>query len=64
MLLNLDENSYEGGTNGDKHPIAWYHEFDGGRAFYTGGGHTKASFDEPDFRQHLLGGILWCLGRE
>nr|WP_297915526.1 ThuA domain-containing protein [uncultured Allomuricauda sp.] len=64
VLLNLDENSYEGGTNGDKHPIAWYHEFDGGRAFYTGGGHTKASFDEPDFRQHLLGGILWCLGRE
>lgn len=63
VLLNLDENSYEGGTNGENHPIAWFHEIDGGRAFYTGGGHTEASFDEPDFRQHLLGGILWCLER-
>ncbi len=63
VLLNLDETSYEGGTNGGKHPIAWYHEFDGGRAFYTGGGHTDQSFMEPDFRQHLLGAVQWCLGR-
>ncbi len=64
VLMNLDESSYEGGTNGDNHPIAWYHEFDGGRAFYTGGGHTEASFEEPEFRQHLLGAIEWCLGRQ
>ena len=64
VLLNLDESSYEGGTNGSNHPIAWYHEFDGGRAFYTGGGHTKDSYDEPMFRQHLLGAIEWCLKRE
>lgn len=64
VLLNLDESSYEGGTNGSSHPIAWYHEFDGGRAFYTGGGHTDASFDEPDFRKHLLGAIEWCLRRK
>ncbi|MEM8509978.1 MAG: ThuA domain-containing protein [Bacteroidota bacterium] len=63
VLINLDETSYEGGTNGERHPIAWCHEFDGGRAFYTGGGHTDASFDEPDFRKHLLGGILWCFDR-
>ena len=64
VLVNLDETSYEGGTNGDRHPIAWYHEYDGGRAFYTGGGHTDASFDEPDFRKHLLGGVLWCFDRK
>ena len=63
VLMNLDEDSYEGGTNGDNHPIAWYHEFDGGRAYYTGGGHTDESFDEPAFKQHLLGAIEWCLGR-
>lgn len=61
VLIKLDETSYEGGTNGDNHPIAWYHTFDGGRAFYTGGGHTNESFDEPDFRKHLVGGIMWCL---
>ena len=63
VIINLDETSYEGGTNGDFHPIAWYHEYDGGRVFYTGGGHTEASFDEPDFQKHLLGGIEYCLGR-
>ena len=64
VVMRLDESSYEGGTNGDNHPIAWYHEFDGGRAFYTGGGHTEESFDEPMFLQHLLGAIEWCLRRK
>jgi type 1 glutamine amidotransferase len=63
VLLNLDESTYQGGTNGSDHPHAWYHEFDGGRSFYTGGGHSNANYDEPNFRQHLLGGILYCLGR-
>ncbi len=62
-LLNLDEDSYQGGTNGENHPISWYHEFDGGRSFYTGMGHTEASYDEPQFQEHLLGGILWCLDK-
>ncbi|WP_332369019.1 ThuA domain-containing protein [Spirosoma telluris] len=57
VLANLDENTYEGGINGSNHPIAWYHEFDGGRAFYTGGGHEDSSFSEPLFLQHLLGGL-------
>lgn len=61
VLLELDETSYSGGENGAKHPIAWYQEFDGGRMFYTGGGHTEASYSEPDFMQHLLGGINYCL---
>ncbi|MGB5819952.1 MAG: ThuA domain-containing protein [Saonia sp.] len=64
VLMNLDENSYDGGENGADHPIAWYHEFDGGRSFYTAGGHTEESFSEPDFREHLLGGVLYCLGRD
>lgn len=62
VLANLDENSYEGGANGNRHPIAWYHEFDGGRAFYTGGGHEDASFSEPLFVRHLLGGIRYAMG--
>ena len=63
VLINLDEDSYDGGTNGEFHPIAWFHEYEGGRVFYTGGGHTSSSFDEPDFQQHLLGGIEYCLNR-
>ena len=63
VLINLDESSYEGGTNGENHPIAWYQEIGASRIFYTGGGHTKESFDEPAFKAHLLGGITYCLGR-
>ena len=62
MLLTLDESTYEGGKMSDDHPIAWCAEFDGGRSFYTAGGHTPESYGEPAFRQHLGGGIRWALG--
>ncbi len=62
VLLTLDENSYAGGTMGADHPIAWWHEYDGGRSWYTGGGHTTESFSELLFRQHLTGGIEWAGG--
>lgn len=62
-LMMLDESTYEGGRMGADHPIAWCHERFGGRSFYTGGGHTSESFDEPAFRRHLLGGIEWVLER-
>lgn len=61
-VLNLDESTYEGGTNGDNHPIAWYHEFDGGRSYYSGGGHTDESYEDDNFRQHIRAAIEWTLG--
>ncbi|MBK7405330.1 MAG: ThuA domain-containing protein [Phycisphaerales bacterium] len=64
VLLDLDESTYQNGAMGDDHPIAWYHEFGGGRAFYTGCGHTKESYTEPEFVQHMLGAILWAAGVE
>lgn len=62
VLAFLDETTYQGGINGDNHPIAWYHNYDGGRAFYTGLGHTKESYSEPLFLRHLLGGIQYAIG--
>jgi type 1 glutamine amidotransferase len=62
VLATLDESTYSGGTMGADHPIAWCHPFKGGRAWYTAGGHTAESYAEPDFRRHLLGGILWAAG--
>ena len=64
VLAKLDEKSYQGGENGDTHPIAWYHDFEGGRAFYTGLGHTDESYLEPLFLKHLLGGIQYTLGNK
>lgn len=63
VLLTLDESSYTGGKNGAFHPIAWYHDFDGGRAFYSGLGHTDESFAEPLFLQHIWGGISYAMNR-
>ncbi|EDM35542.1 transcriptional regulator, Crp/Fnr family protein [Pedobacter sp. BAL39] len=62
ILINLDENSYKGGTNGSNHPISWYHQFENGRSFYTGLGHTDESYKEPEFIKHLLGGITYAIG--
>ncbi len=61
-LLMLDESSYQGGFDMGEHPIAWYHDFDGGRAYYTGSGHTKESFEEENYLKHLLAGIQYAIG--
>jgi len=62
VLLTLDERSYAGGSMGADHPIAWYHAYDGGRAWYTAMGHTGESYLEPAFLAHLLGGIQYAAG--
>ncbi|WP_345331912.1 ThuA domain-containing protein [Mucilaginibacter defluvii] len=62
VLINIDEKSYKGGENGNKHPMAWYHNFDGGRAFYTELGHTDESYADPQYLQHVLGGIKYAIG--
>ncbi len=62
VLVDIDEKSYQGGTNGDRHPMSWYHQFDGGRVFYTNMGHTDATFTEAPFLRHLLGGLRYAMG--
>ena len=61
VLANLDETTYKGGTNGTEHPIAWVQEYDGGKMFYTGLGHTEEAFKDEHFLAHLLGGIQYVL---
>src|SRR5918992_1126031 len=60
VLATLDESTYTGGVDGADHPTSWCHAYDGGRSWYTGGGHTDESYAEPQFRAHLLGGIKWA----
>jgi len=64
VLLKIDETSYTGGENGDNHPMAWYHAYEGGRSFYTELGHTDASYVDPVYLGHLLGGINYALGKK
>ena len=60
ILLNLDEKSYTGGEHPDYHPITWFHEYDGGRSFYTGLGHTKDVYQDDRFIKLLEKGILYA----
>jgi cytochrome c len=61
VLLTLDESSYAeaDGSDGvdDDHPISWCQKYDGGRAWYTGMGHTENSFLEANVLNHILGGL-------
>jgi cytochrome c len=50
------------GAEGENHPVSWYHDFDGGRSFYTGLGHSAETFTNENFLQHLLGGIHYAVG--
>lgn len=68
-LLTIDEESYNAKADwgskksegmGDFHPISWYHEFDGGRSFYTAMGHMPQTYEDRMFLEHLFGGIYWA----
>ncbi len=50
--LNLQDPAY---------PAAWFHTYDGGRAFFTSFGH-EGSFSDPMFASHILGAIQWASG--
>lgn len=64
VVLALDEASYDPGAGamGDDHPIAWAHEFDGGRAFYTGLGHRPETYQDIRFKTQIRGAIRWAGG--
>lgn len=62
VLLAVDEGTYQGGGMGADHPIAWYHAYEGGRAWYTGLGHVRQAYADPAFLSHLLGGIAYAAG--
>jgi type 1 glutamine amidotransferase len=63
VLATLDESTYTGGTMGPDHPIIWWHDDQGGRAFYTALGHTEESYADPSFQQHLSGALRWAARR-
>jgi len=61
VLATIEESSYDGGNMGADHPIAWRHDYDGGRAWYTAAGHTDEAWAEPLFLAHVLSGIQFAI---
>ena len=62
VLLSVDPSTLPDSQMTADHPIAWCHDYDGGRAWYTALGHTDESWAEPAFLQHVLGGIRTAAG--
>ena len=64
VLITIDEKSYDLNKIEPMgyHPMAWYHEYDGGRAFYTELGHVEESYTDPLYLRHILGGIAYAMG--
>ncbi|MEX0685095.1 MAG: ThuA domain-containing protein [Balneolales bacterium] len=62
LLMTIRDDSYQGSGHTDFHPMSWFHEYDGGRAFYTGLGHTIESYSDELFLQHIWGGIEYSMG--
>ena len=52
---------YPGTVFGERFPLAWCQEFDGGRQFYTALGHKIGYYSDPKFQEHVLGGVLWAM---
>ncbi|MEU8819804.1 ThuA domain-containing protein [Actinoplanes sp. NPDC048796] len=63
-VAQVEERHYNPGlgANGPFHPISWCRDYDGGRSFYTGMGHTEGSYGEDAFRKHLTGALGWTSG--
>lgn len=60
VLLTIDEATYHGGEMEANHPMSWYHDYDGGRAFYTALGHTVESYHDTLFLEHVRQGVVWA----
>jgi type 1 glutamine amidotransferase len=67
ILLKMDESSYKNGKPGTDHPMSWYCEYLGGRAWTTAMGHITPVYTAKTdslFLYHLWGGMEYLLKRE
>jgi len=68
-ILNVDETSYDptkiwpgqvATGMGKNHPVSWYHQHEKGRVFVTTLGHNVEMYKDPNYLNHLFGGIYWA----
>jgi uncharacterized protein len=61
-LNDPGKDEYPGGKLGNEFPLAWRHQFDGGREFYLALGHKPEHYSDPKLLGLIRGGILWAMG--
>ena len=65
VLLSLDKYPNDGSADANKpgdHLIAWVKSYGEGRVFYTELGHRDEMWRDPNYQQHITGGIRFALG--
>ncbi|MBK1786421.1 ThuA domain-containing protein [Prauserella cavernicola] len=64
VLVSADERTYNPGGDamGADHPISWCRDVGTARVWATAMGHPTESYSEPEFVQHLLGGVRTAAG--
>ncbi len=63
VVAVLDATTFKSDRHTQNYPFAWYHAFEGGRCFYTAGGHNIADYVDDIFLKHILGGITYAIGK-
>jgi len=61
-LSDLDKVKFDPNAFPNPLPLAWYHNFDGGREFYTALGHREEEYSDPILYGIIENGILWAMG--
>lgn len=64
VLVTVDPATIgDGQPDVNPNPVVWYHNFGGGRVFYSGLGHQPESYSEPYMISLLTGGLTWAVGK-
>jgi type 1 glutamine amidotransferase len=63
-LADLDKVKFDPNAFPNPLPLAWYHQFDGGREFYIALGHRKEEYSDPVLLRLIHGGITWAMGKK
>ena len=63
MLITVDPATIgDGEADVNPNPLVWYHDFGGGRVFYSGLGHTAENYREPYMIDLLTGALAYAVG--
>ena len=65
VLITIDPATIgdKGEADVNPNPLVWYHQYGGGRVFYSGLGHTSESYSEPYMVKLLTGGLAYAVGK-
>jgi len=65
VLITVDPATIGDGGEADVNPnaLVWYHDFGGGRVFYSGLGHAPENYSEPYVVALLTGALKYAVGK-